>query len=78
MNSGTASNVKLFKPLNIFVKTTMFGISASEAMPAKDTTPNAKEIGTPIATNTMNITTRTTPIYLPSLFAMSLISSIIL
>ena len=41
MNSGTASRVKLFSPLNIFVKTTLLGMIGSAAIPAKDTKPSA-------------------------------------
>ena len=62
MNSGTAKRVKLFKPLNILENTTVFGICAREAIPVKDTTPSAKEIGTPIATKTTNMITSKAPI----------------
>ena len=62
INSGTANSVKLFRPLNIFWNTTKFGICPRDAIPVKDTTPSANEIGTPMATKTINITTNKTPI----------------
>ena len=62
MNSGTASSVKLVMPLNIFVKTTVFGIVSIALMPTKEMNPSAKEIGTPIATKTTNIMTSSAPI----------------
>ena len=51
INSGTANSVKLFRPLNIFWNTTKFGICPRDAIPVKDTTPSANEIGTPMATD---------------------------
>jgi hypothetical protein len=64
INNGTANNVKLFIPLNIFVKTTALGICGKDAIPTKETTPNANDIGTPIATHTINKTTKRAAIIL--------------
>jgi hypothetical protein len=58
INNGTANNVKLFIPLNIFVNTTALGIAGRAAIPTKETTPSAKDIGTPIATNRINKITK--------------------
>ena len=65
MNSGTASSVKLFRPLNILVNTTMFGMEGRHAMPVKDTRPSAKAMGVPMATSTTNMTTRIAPNIMP-------------
>ena len=62
IKSGTASRVKEFIPLNIFVNTTVFGIVGIDMIPVKETTPSAKEIGTPMATNTINKITSRAPI----------------
>jgi hypothetical protein len=61
MNRGTARSVKLLSPLNIFVKTTVFGIAGIHAIPVKEMMPRANAIGTPIAMNPMNMITNIAP-----------------